>query len=163
MPSGPPPGDLKPTSLQSAEPVRADRGTGFAWPVRVYFEDTDAGGVVYYANYLKFMERARTEWLRHRGFEQDQLRAEFGVLFVVRSVQLELRRPARFNEALSVTSRPITLGRASLEVAQVVRRDTVELASAHVRLACVDAERFVPVALPGPVRTVIELDLGDET
>lgn len=158
MPSG-----LKPARLKSAGPERADREPGFAWPVRVYFEDTDAGGVVYYANYLKFMERARTEWLRHHGFEQDQLRAELGVLFVVRAVQLELRRPARFNEALLVTSRPVAVGRASLEVAQVVRRDTVELASARVRLACVDAERFVPVALPGPVRAVIELDLGDET
>jgi acyl-CoA thioester hydrolase len=133
----------------------------FAWPVRVYFEDTDAGGVVYYANYLKFMERARTEWLRERGFEQDRLRSEAGVLFVVRAVNLELRRPARFNDALSVTCRPTAVGRASLDVAQAVSRGAAELATASVRLACVDAERFVPVAIPAAVRAVIESDLGD--
>jgi acyl-CoA thioester hydrolase len=140
----------------------AARGTGFAWPVRVYFEDTDAGGVVYYANYLKFMERARTEWLRERGFEQDELRAGAGILFVVRAVSLELMRPARFNDALAVTCRPVALGRASLDVTQQVLRDGSELASAVVRLACVDAERFVPVAIPPPVRAVVESDLGDE-
>jgi acyl-CoA thioester hydrolase len=137
------------------------RDGAFAWPVRVYFEDTDAGGVVYYANYLKFMERARTEWLRQHGFEQDRLRAEAGVLFVVRSVHLELRRPARFNDALSVSCLPTAVGRASLDVAQAVSRDAVDLATASVRLACVDAERFVPVAIPAPVRAVIESDLGD--
>lgn len=134
----------------------------FVWPVRVYFEDTDAGGVVYYANYLRFMERARTEWLRERGFEQDRLRADAGILFVVRSVQLDLRRPARFNDALSVTCRPSGVGRASIEVAQSVSRDDQELASAHVRLACVDAERFIPVAIPAPVRAAIESDLGEK-
>lgn len=135
----------------------------FHWPVRVYFEDTDAGGVVYYANYLKFMERARTEWLRARGFEQDQLRAESGILFVVRAVQLELRRPARFNDALSVTCRPVALGRASLEMTQQVLRDGAELAAGSVRLACVNAGRFVPVAIPSAVRAAVESDLGDET
>jgi acyl-CoA thioester hydrolase len=135
----------------------------FSWPVRVYFEDTDAGGVVYYANYLKFMERARTEWLRARGFEQDQLRSESGILFVVRAVQLDLRRPARFNDALSVTCRPVALGRASLEMTQQVLRDGAELAAGSVRLACVDAGRFVPVAIPPAVRAAVESDLGDET
>lgn len=134
----------------------------FIWPVRVYFEDTDAGGVVYYANYLKFMERARTEWLRERGFEQDWLREQTGVIFVVRSVRLDLRRPARFNDALVVSCRPTTLGRATVDVTQAVSRDELELASADVRLACVDAERFVPVAIPAAVRSVIELDLGDK-
>ncbi|TVP88748.1 MAG: tol-pal system-associated acyl-CoA thioesterase [Thioalkalivibrio sp.] len=134
----------------------------FVWPVRVYFEDTDAGGVVYYANYLKFMERARTEWLRQRGFEQDRLRADAGILFVVRSVQLDLKRPARFNDTLSVTCRPGALRRASIDVAQSVSRGNLELASANVRLACVDAERFVPVAIPVPVRNAIESDLGDK-
>ena len=138
-------------------------GSGvFVWPVRVYFEDTDAGGVVYYANYLRFMERARTEWLRQRGFEQDRLRANPGILFVVRSVHLDLRRPARFNDALSVSCRPSGLGRASIDVAQSVTRGDLELASAHVRLACVDAERFVPVAIPEPVRSAIESDLGEK-
>ncbi len=142
--------------------VARPAGNEFAWPVRVYFEDTDAGGVVYYANYLKFMERARTEWLREHGFEQDHLRETSGVLFVVRSVNLELRRPARFNDALSVTCKPTALGRASLDMAQTVSRGATELAVANVRLACVDAERFVPVAIPPSVRAVIESDLGDE-
>ena len=142
--------------------VPASSGGEFSWPVRVYFEDTDAGGVVYYANYLKFMERARTEWLRQRGFEQDRLRAEAGVLFVVRSVSLDLRRPARFNDILAVSCRPTALGRVSVDITQAVLRDAVELATANVRLACVDAERFVPVAIPVPVRAAIESDLGDE-
>ncbi|MCA1788708.1 MAG: tol-pal system-associated acyl-CoA thioesterase [Thioalkalivibrio sp.] len=143
-------------------PAAVARGGEFAWPVRVYFEDTDAGGVVYYANYLKFMERARTEWLRQRGFEQDRLRAEAGVLFVVRSVSLDLRRPARFNDILSVSCRLTALGRASVDVRQAVSRDAVDLATANVRLACVNAERFVPVAIPVPLRAAIESDLGDE-
>ena len=142
--------------------VTASDAAAFVWPVRVYFEDTDAGGVVYYANYLKFMERARTEWLRQRGFEQDRLRADAGILFVVRSVQLDLRRPGRFNDALSVTCTPGALGRATIDVAQSVSRGNLELASANVRLACVDAERFVPVAIPAPVRSAIESDLGEK-
>ena len=142
--------------------IAAGDSGAFVWPVRVYFEDTDAGGVVYYANYLRFMERARTEWLRQRGFEQDRLRADTGILFVVRSVHLDLKRPARFNDALSVSCRPSGLGRASIDVAQSVTRGDLELASAHVRLACVDAERFVPVAIPAPVRSAIELDLGEK-
>ncbi|AHE97403.1 tol-pal system-associated acyl-CoA thioesterase [Thioalkalivibrio paradoxus] len=148
--------------VAASSPAGGERGAAFVWPVRVYYEDTDAGGVVYYANYLKFMERARTEWLRGRGFEQDRLRIDSGILFVVRSVALELRRPARFNDALSVSCRPVALGRASLDVAQVVWRDATELARATVRLACVDAERFVPVAIPAPVRAAVESDLGDE-
>lgn len=135
----------------------------FLWPVRVYFEDTDAGGVVYYANYLKFMERARTEWLRALGFEQDRLRVESGILFVVRAVHLDLRRPARFNDSLSVTCRLVALGRASLQMTQQVLRDGAELAAGRVRLACVDAERFAPVAIPSAVRAAVEPDLGDET
>ncbi len=147
-----------PMMASASNPERAV----FVWPVRVYFEDTDAGGVVYYANYLKFMERARTEWLREHGFEQDRLRETSGVLFVVRRVNIELRRPARFNDALAVTCRPTALGRASLDMAQTVSRGTTELAAANIRLACVDAERFVPVAIPAPIRAAIESDLGDE-
>ena len=76
----------------------------FCWPVRVYYEDTDSGGVVYYANYLKFMERARTEYLRSLGFEQDQLRREQGILFTVHSLQVDFRLPARFNDLLEVST-----------------------------------------------------------
>ena len=96
--------------------------TIFSIPIRVYHEDTDAGGVVYYANYLRFMERARTEWLRHLGFEQDELARDPGVLFAVRSAKLEFLKPARFNELLEVTVDIHERGRASLTFRQHIRR-----------------------------------------
>lgn len=120
----------------------------FVWPVRVYYEDTDAGGVVYYANYLKYMERARTEWLRAAGFEQDRLLAELGILFVVVEVSLRYHRPARFNDALEVTVVPVTAGRSRFEVAQSVRRDGVELVTGRVTAACIDAVSFKPRSTP---------------
>ncbi len=87
---------------------------GFSLPVRVYYEDTDSGGVVYYANYLKFMERARTEWLRSLGFEQDALREREGVIFAVRRAEIDYRKPAVFNDLLTVTADLSGSGRASL-------------------------------------------------
>ncbi|MEW6590267.1 MAG: tol-pal system-associated acyl-CoA thioesterase [Pseudomonadota bacterium] len=123
----------------------------FAWPVRVYWEDTDAGGVVYYANYLKFMERARSEWLRSRGFEQDALRDAAGVVFVVRRVEIDYLAPARFNDALDVTVALHECGRASLVVRQELLRGDTRLAQAEVTLACVDAARFKPVKMPEPL------------
>ena len=123
----------------------------FVWPVRVYWEDTDAGGVVYYANYLKFMERARSEWLRAFGFEQDVLRDETGVVFVVRRVEIDYLSPARFNEQLEVSVRLHEMGRASLSVRQELMRGPDRLAQAVVTLACVDAVRFKPVKIPEPL------------
>lgn len=123
----------------------------FVWPVRVYWEDTDAGGVVYYANYLKFMERARSEWLRAFGFEQDVLRDERGVVFVVRRVEIDYLSPARFNEQLEVSVRLHEMGRASLSVRQELIRGSTRLAEAVVTLACVDAARFKPVKIPEPL------------
>ena len=123
----------------------------FGWPVRVYWEDTDAGGVVYYANYLKFMERARSEWLRAFGFEQDVLRDEAGVVFVVRRVEIDYLSPARFNEQLEVSVRLHEMGRASLSVRQELMRGSTRLAEAVVTLACVDAVRFKPVKIPEPL------------
>lgn len=120
----------------------------FVWPVRVYWEDTDAGGVVYYANYLKFMERARSEWLRALGFEQDVLRHEAGVVFVVRRVEIDYLSPARFNEQLEVSVRLHEMGRASLSVRQELMRGSTRLAEAVVTLACVDVVRFKPVKIP---------------
>ena len=96
------------------------RAVPFVWPVRVYWEDTDAGGVVYYANYLKFLERARSEWLRSRGWEQDRLREEQGVVFVVRRAEIDYLAPARYNDQLDVRCTPTELGRATLVVAQAV-------------------------------------------
>jgi len=123
----------------------------FVWPVRVYWEDTDAGGVVYYANYLKFMERARSEWLRAFGFEQDVLRDESGIVFVVRRVEIDYLSPARFNEQLEVSVALHEAGRASLSVRQELMRGSTRLAEAVVTLACVDAIRFKPVKIPEPI------------
>ena len=123
----------------------------FVWPVRVYWEDTDAGGVVYYANYLKFMERARSEWLRARGFEQDALRDEAGVVFVVRRVEVDYLAPARFNDQLEVSASLHEAGRASFSVRQELMRGSLCLAEAVVTLACVDAVRFKPVKMPAPI------------
>ncbi|WP_018873465.1 tol-pal system-associated acyl-CoA thioesterase [Thioalkalivibrio sp. ALJ16] len=125
--------------------------TPFQWPVRVYYEDTDAGGVVYHANYLRFMERARTEWLRAVGFEQDQLRAEYGIVFAVRRLAVEMQRPAHFNDALVATCRVARMRRASIEFEQEVRRDTTVLVTAQVGIACVDVARLVPAAIPDAV------------
>jgi len=126
--------------------------TEFVWPVRVYWEDTDAGGVVYYANYLKFLERARSEWLRSLGFEQDAMAARDGVLFVVRRVQADYLAPARFNDLLSVSSRMLEVGRASLVMAQRVEREAVPLLEAEVRVACVGAHDFRPARIPAHIR-----------
>lgn len=120
----------------------------FTWPVRVYYEDTDSGGVVYYANYLKFLERARTEWLRARGVEQDQLREQQGILFVVRSLSLELRRPAHFNEILHVGCTIHQRRGASVVFAQRIQRDDTLLCEAQVKIACVGADDFRPQPLP---------------
>ena len=123
----------------------------FHWPVRVYWEDTDAGGVVYYANYLKFMERARSEWLRACGFEQDVLRDEAGVVFVVRRVAIDYLSPARFNDQLEVSVGLRETGRASLAVQQELMRGATCLARAEVKLACVDAVHFKPVKMPATI------------
>ena len=122
----------------------------FVWPVRIYHEDTDGGGVVYYANYLKFMERARTEWLRARGFEQDVLLRDRRVLFAVRTLSMDYHRPARFNDLLEVVSRIAEVGGASLTFAQSIRRaDSTEvLCGARVKVACIDAENFRARRLP---------------
>ncbi|GAB3290264.1 tol-pal system-associated acyl-CoA thioesterase [Pseudidiomarina andamanensis] len=110
----------------------------FKWPIRVYYEDTDAGGIVYYANYLKFLERARTEWLRSLGIEQDTwLMHRIG--FVVRQVQMDLLQPARFNDELIVTVVVERLGKASVVFAQqVMREDGAILCQAQIKAACVN-------------------------
>lgn len=120
----------------------------FSWPVRVYYEDTDSGGVVYYANYLRFLERARTEWLRMRGLEQDRLREQQGIIFVVRSLQLDFRLPARFNDLLAVHCKIQQRRGASVVFAQRILRDTTVLCEGLVRVACVSADDFRPRGLP---------------
>ena len=136
----------------------------FDWPVRVYYEDTDAGGVVYHSTYLNFMERARTEWLRQLGFEQDQLNSGLGVLFVVRNIQIDYLKPARFNELLTVRTSLCGLERASIHFQQDILRtpndgSTAEhLIAATVRVVCIDAERFRPKAIPPAIKGALSRD-----
>jgi len=120
----------------------------FNWPVRVYWEDTDAGGVVYYANYLKFLERARTEWLSHLGLEQDQLATDAGVVFVVRRVEADYLKPARFNDRLVVRCELVELSRASLSMNQHVLRGDEVLLKARIKVACVERAGFRPARIP---------------
>ncbi|HFC54314.1 MAG TPA: tol-pal system-associated acyl-CoA thioesterase [Gammaproteobacteria bacterium] len=122
----------------------------FIWPVRVYYEDTDSGGVVYYANYLRFMERARTEWLRAMGFGQHALARGEGVIFAVRRAELDYRAPARFDDLLQVSVRTLRCGGASIDLSQSVVRDGEEgvLCSGRIRIACLDVHSFRPRAIP---------------
>lgn len=122
----------------------------FSWPVRVYWEDTDASGVVYHANYLRWFERARTEWLRARGFDQERLRVEQGVAFTVASLEIRYLRPAHLDDALSVEVAVAEARRASLSFRQALRRaaDGELLSEASVRVGCVDAASFRPRAIP---------------
>jgi len=127
------------------------RDACFTWPIRVYYEDTDAGGVVYHAQYLKFLERARTEWLRAAGIEQDRLLEEHGVVFAVTRADVRYRRAARFNEALTVTVVPEKTGRARLAFTQtIVRTDRPDepLITAEVEVACVEVPRFRARPIP---------------
>ena len=125
--------------------------TDFRWPVRVYYEDTDSGGVVYHANYLRFMERARTEWMRRLGFEQDVLLRDRGILFAVRSASLEYLQPARFNDRLEVSVSLSERRRASLVFAQAVSREDDAghpLCTASIRIACLEAASFRSTPIP---------------
>ena len=120
------------------------------WPIRVYYEDTDSGGVVYYANYLKFFERARTECLRQWGYEQDVLRDEEGILFAVSNLTISYNKPAVFNDELVIKTSIIKLGKASIFFNQdILRTKSGEhLCSAQVRIACLNAEQFSAQAIP---------------
>jgi acyl-CoA thioester hydrolase len=129
----------------------------FSFPVRVYWEDTDAGGVVYYANYLKFMERARTEWLRASGIEQRPLQEQSSIVFIVVEAHTHFRRPARYGDLLLVTCAVAEQGRASLTFAHEILREPPaggesqeadKLIEATVRVACVHSETFKPRPLP---------------
>jgi len=130
----------------------------FNWPVRVYYEDTDAGGVVFYANYLKFYERARTERLRAMGFEQDQLIADEKVIFVVRSVQLDYLMPARFNELLNVTTALSKIKSASLTFEQTTTRNDELLNTASIRIGCLDSDTLRPKLIPDALKQAISYE-----
>ena len=120
----------------------------FSFRLRVYYEDTDAAGIVYYANYLRYLERARTEWLAARGDDPAELQRTHGIVFVVRRIEADFRAPARLADHLDVTVAIESLARASLVVRQEVRRNGELVVAARVALACVDARTLKPVRIP---------------
>lgn len=132
--------------------MTAPRRAEFTHNVRIYWEDTDAGGVVFYANYLKFFERARTEWLRARGIDQETLRAHDKLMFVVAESHLRYLRPARLDDSLAVTVSVIEVGRASITVEQVAWRDDERLVEGSIRIGCVDSLTFRPRRMPSVLR-----------
>jgi acyl-CoA thioester hydrolase len=122
------------------------------WPVRVYYEDTDAGGVVYHAGYLRFLERARTEWLRALGYSQARLRQEESLVFTVVGMTLDFLKPARLDDLLQVRSQARLAGGASVQFEQEILRDSERILAATVRVACLDADTFRPRRLPAELR-----------
>jgi acyl-CoA thioester hydrolase len=129
----------------------------FNWPVQVYWEDTDAGGVVYHSQYLNFMERARTEFLRSLGAMQTLLRDDLGILFVVRDIQIRFKKPAKFDDALSVNTALIKVGRSLLEFEQNIYRGDEHLIAAKVGVVCIDATSFRPVSIPDKMLGLLRL------
>jgi acyl-CoA thioester hydrolase len=127
----------------------------FIHPLRIYWEDTDAGGVVFYANYLKFFERARTEWLRSLGFHQERMRTEDGAMFIVADTRVRYLSPARLDDLLEVSVRVVESGRASLRLAQEARRGGQTLAEGEIRIGCVDTGTFKPRRIPNDILDAI--------
>ena len=127
----------------------------FSWPIRVYWEDTDAGGVVFYANYLKFFERARTEWLRNLGQSQQVLREQTGAIFIVSHTQVRHLAPARLDDELRITVQLTDCGRASMSFAQQAWCGPRLLAEGTIRVGCVDASSWRPRRMPEQVLALI--------
>lgn len=131
----------------------------FSWPARVYWEDTDGGGIVYYANYLRFLERARTEWLRSLGYSQQILARESGLVFTVASLTVEYRRPARLDDELTITCEPHADRAATIRFQQAIFRGgpggEPPILTAGVRVACVDASTLKPRRLPESLMNVL--------
>jgi acyl-CoA thioester hydrolase len=125
----------------------------FRISVRVYWEDTDAGGVVYYANYLNFMERCRSEWLRHLGVDQQRLRLERGLQFAVANVRVDFLGPAFLNDEITVTAELERLGGATINFKQAIWRAEAKLIDAGVRVACLDSGTLKPRAIPNEMFT----------
>jgi acyl-CoA thioester hydrolase len=126
---------------------QASDGLRFSWPTRVYWEDTDAGGVVYHAQYVAFLERARTEWLRFRGHGQEQLRHDLDLVFAVRAMQLDFLRPARLDDLIEVTAEVARVGRASVVFTQRILRGEELLLAAEVKVASLRAADFRPAPM----------------
>ncbi|MBI5921416.1 MAG: tol-pal system-associated acyl-CoA thioesterase [Betaproteobacteria bacterium] len=138
------------------------KSSAFHLPVRVYYEDTDAAGVVYYASYLKFIERGRTEWLRKLGHEQTRLAQDLGIAFAVRSMTAEYFKPARLDDQLNVCTRMLSLGRAQLAFDQKVERGDELLFSANIRVACFDPQRYKATAIPKALHEKFKALIGKQ-
>ena len=145
--------------LNQPRPSALEPDGAFELPVRIYYEDTDAAGVVYYANYLRFCERARTEWLRHHGFEQHGLLAREQIAFVVRRVEADYRAPARLDDVVTVRSQIISLGRASVIFSQRVIRGTELLFDSRISIACINTDSGRPVPIPATMRSILQKSL----
>ena len=128
----------------------------FTLPVRIYYEDTDAAGVVYYANYLRYFERVRTEWLRALGKDHAELGREYGLMFVVRSVSLDYFKPARLDDLLTVTVAVEKLGGAQVVLRQCARRDDENLVTGTVNIVCVDLEKMKSAPIPDYLRETLK-------
>ena len=128
----------------------------FSLPIRIYFEDTDSGGVVYHSNYLKFMERARTEWLSALGIDQRHLKQDKHIIFVVHRIDIQYKLPARFNDNLIVKSELKDIGSSKIEFRQMIYRNDEMLIDASVDVACIDSEKFKPVRIPPTIKQAME-------
>jgi tol-pal system-associated acyl-CoA thioesterase len=128
----------------------------YSFPVRVYYENTDAGGVVYHAEYLKFLERARTEWLRHLGFDHQGLARTHRVQLIVTSLAVDFAKPARLDDTLAIGVQLESLGKARCVFAQEIRREDEVLARAKVTVACVSGDSMKPTEIPEPLRRKME-------
>ena len=129
----------------------------FEWIARVYFEDTDSGGVVYHANYLKFMERARTEWLRKLGLNQIKLKKENKVMFVVRKIDIQYKIPARFNDELIIQTDCVKSTDYSIMLKQNILRDKQTITEGSVEIVCINSDLFKPVRIPKMVKQLMEI------
>jgi acyl-CoA thioester hydrolase len=129
----------------------------FEWNTRVYFEDTDSGGVVYHANYLKFMERARTEWLRSLGLDQIKLKQEDKVMFVVRKIDIQYKIPARFNDELLIQTDCVKNTDYSIILKQNILRDEQIITEGKVEIVCINSDFFKPVRISKMVKQLMEI------
>jgi acyl-CoA thioester hydrolase len=127
----------------------------FVWPIRVYYEDTDAGGVVYHSQYLNFLERARTEWLRSLGFDQSVMAKTHQLIFVVRKLSIQYRKPAVFDDAIEIVSSVTAMSRCTITFNQKIMRNNEMLTETEVEIASIDHHHFRPVAIPEIIKSAM--------
>ena len=130
-------------------------GQVYHWPIRIYYEDTDSGGVVYHSNYLKFMERARTEWLRYFKIDQKSLRDNFDLMFVVHQIDIKFIRPANFNDEIEVQTKLEKLGSVKIELNQKIFRSSDLLIESRVGVASVNSSTMKPIRIPNDIKLLM--------